>query len=285
MAQNRRRPPYGARPTPRMHRPRWSTVGGPCVRVRQSGPQGRLPRGPRDGSLHASTESPEPKIVFLLAGLSILTLALIIVAPGLRPGLPRPANPSNAKVPRSDVPVRPSPKTMVTGLPSSRGRTEMPQGSRRACPAGASVQTDSDGIELSYDYTNGGVSSIEIQGDAPAGQQRRRPWRASPGSGAFPGCAARRYQLPDPLIGYPARLRRGIRRAAGQCEWKHGHRPGGRGGRRARDDGFVIIVEVEGSLLPTVNANSPYFDGHSSPPGTNMAYFAGDFIVNRNRFP
>jgi hypothetical protein len=44
-------------------------------------------------------------------------------------------------------------------------------------------------------------------------------------------------------------------------------------------------VQVEGSLLPTVTANSMYFDGHPSPAGTNLAYFDGDFIINRIGFP
>jgi hypothetical protein len=49
--------------------------------------------------------------------------------------------------------------------------------------------------------------------------------------------------------------------------------------------GFVIVVQVEGALMRTVTSKSPYFDGHPSPARTNMAYGAGDFIVNRIGFP
>ena len=41
----------------------------------------------------------------------------------------------------------------------------------------------------------------------------------------------------------------------------------------------------EGAPLPTVSSNSPFFNGHPSPAGVNMAYGVGDFIVNRIRIP
>jgi hypothetical protein len=44
-------------------------------------------------------------------------------------------------------------------------------------------------------------------------------------------------------------------------------------------------VLEDGTLLPTVTSSSPFFNGHPSPAGVNMAYGVGDFIVNRIKFP
>jgi hypothetical protein len=45
------------------------------------------------------------------------------------------------------------------------------------------------------------------------------------------------------------------------------------------------LVQVVGTLLPTVNSKSPAFNGHPSPAGNVLSYAVGDFIVNRIGFP
>ncbi len=226
--------------------------------------------------------SHQRKIVFLLAGLGILTLALVIVAFVATPGPAPPCNPLQCQGPPIGHPGESFTKDTSHGSPVLDGTLyRNAQGFTVRYPAGASVQTDSDGIELGYDYTNGGLSTIEIEGMHANG--------ATPQTAVedfardeFPD-AQPVYQLPDPLIGYQP--------GYGEA---FDVQPASASGSAGTDqvvvvgavhDGFAILVEVEGSLLPTVTANSPYFNGHSSPAGTNLAYFDGDFIVNRIGFP
>ena len=105
---------------------------------------------------------------------------------------------------------------------------------------------------------------------------------ASVANQEFPDTQAT-YELPDPLIGYQPGFG-----AAFSVQ------PASADGSTATDqvvvaaavkNNFAIIVLEEGTLLPTVSSNSPYFNGHPSPAGVNMAYGVGDFIVNRIRFP
>jgi hypothetical protein len=91
------------------------------------------------------------------------------------------------------------------------------------------------------------------------------------------------YELPDPLIGYQP--------GSGAA---FNVQPSSADGSTSTDqvvvaagvqNGFVIVVQVVGTLLPTVDSKSPFYDGHASPAGTNLAYAVGDFIVNRIGFP
>ena len=134
---------------------------------------------------------------------------------------------------------------------------------------------------MTYDYSNGGPSDIEILGTKASGAMPQTAVEQFAGN-EFPGAQAV-YQLPDPLIGYQP----------GYGEVFDVQPASGDGSTctdqvvvaAAVHNGFVIIVQVEGSLLPTVTANSMYFDGYPSPAGTNLAYFDGDFIVNGIGFP
>jgi hypothetical protein len=134
---------------------------------------------------------------------------------------------------------------------------------------------------LTYDYADGGPSDIEILGAKARGATPQAAVQTLTGN-EFPD-AQPAYQLPDALIGYQT--------AYGEAlDVQPASADGSTGTEQvvvlaAVHSGFLIIVQVDGSLLPTVTASSKYFDGHPSPAGTNLAYFDGDFIVNRIGFP
>jgi hypothetical protein len=147
-------------------------------------------------------------------------------------------------------------------------------------PPQATVQTTAQGIELTYDYVDGGASSLEIVGGTTAATPQTAVQRAV--ANAFPDTSPS-YLLPDPLIGYQTGYG-----AAYQVQ------PASADGSTRTDqvvvaaavkNGFAIIVLEDGTLLPTVTSSSPFFNGHPSPAGVNMAYGVGDFIVNRITFP
>jgi RNA polymerase subunit RPABC4/transcription elongation factor Spt4 len=221
------------------------------------------------------------KVLFWLAGLAVLTLTLVVVALVATPGPPPNCNPLKCQGPPIGHPGETS-TNAAHGAPEVDGTLyRNAQGFTVRYPPQPSVQTDADGIELTYDYTNGGPSYIEILGTAAQGVT---PQTAVEQFAAheFPDTQPA-YEMPNPLIGYQP--------AFGEA---FNVQPASADGSTGTDqvvvaaavrDGFVIVVQVDGALLPTVTSNSQYFNGHPSPAGTNMAYFAGDFIVNRIGFP
>jgi hypothetical protein len=225
--------------------------------------------------------SHQTKVLLLVAGLGILTLALVAVALAATPGPPPACKPLQCQGPPIGH-LGDSFTDAAHGAPVLEGSLyRNGKGFTVRYPPGASIQTDSDGIELTYDYTHGGPSDIEILGTKASDATPQSAVEAFAGN-EFPD-AQPAYQLPDPLIGY----RPGYGEALDV-------QPASANGSTGTDqvvvaaavhDGFVIIVQVEGSLLPTVTPRSMYFNGHPSPAGTNLAYFDGDFIINRIGFP
>jgi hypothetical protein len=143
------------------------------------------------------------------------------------------------------------------------------------------VQKNSEGIDLTYDYVNGGESSLEVAGGSAKGVTAETAVE-NVATGEFPDTQPA-YELPNPWIGYQT--------AYGAA---YDVQPASANGSTQTDqvvvaaavkNGFAIVVLEEGPLLPTVTAHSPYFNGHPSPAGVNMAYGFGDFIVNRIGFP
>jgi hypothetical protein len=229
------------------------------------------------------------KIVLLLAGLSVLTLALVIVALLATPGPSPSCNPLKCQGPPIGHPVG-HPVGELAGQ-SAHGPAEgegtlykNSQGFTLRYVAASSTQTDAYGIKLTYDFKKayGGTSSIDIEG-APADGATAETEVSTVASDEFPGTGAA-YELPDMLIGYQPGYG-----AAFDVQ------PASADGSTATDqvvlaaavdDRFVITVEVVGTLLPSVGpSSSAFWDGHPSPAGTNLAYFVGDFIVNRIVFP
>jgi hypothetical protein len=221
------------------------------------------------------------KVLLVLAGLGLLTLTLVVVALVATPGPPPPCKPLQCQGPPIGHPGE-SFTDVAHGAPEVDGSLyRNAKGFTVRYPPGATIGTDPDGIELTYDYTNGGPSHIEILGTKASGATPQTAVEQFAGN-EFPGAQAV-YQLTDPFIGYQP--------GYGEA---FDVQPASAAGSTGTDqvvvaaavhNGFVIIVQVEGSLLPTVTANSMYFDGHPSPAGTNLAYFDGDFIINRIGFP
>jgi hypothetical protein len=221
------------------------------------------------------------KILFLLAGLAVLTLTLVVVALVATPGPAPYCSPLQCQGPpighrgvTTTNAAHGAPVIDGTPYRNSQGFTV------RYIP-GAIVQNYPDGIRLNYDYVNGGASYIEVLGTTAqglTGQTAVEQWASQEFGDTQPA-----YILPNPLIGYQPAYG-----AAFDVQ------PASTDGSTGTDqvvvaaavhDGFVIVVQVEGTLLPTVTSNSPYFNDHPSPAGTNLAYFSGDFIMNRITFP
>ena len=225
------------------------------------------------------------KIVLLLGGLSVLTLTLVIVALLATPGPSPSCNPLKCQGPPIGHPVGELAGQSAHGPAEADGTLyKNSQGfTLRYAPA-SSTQTDAYGIKLTYDFEKayGGTSSIDIEG-APADGATAETEVNTVASDEFPGTGAA-YELPDMLIGYQPGYG-----AAFNVQ------PASADGSTATDqvvlaaavdDKFVITVEVVGTLLPSVGpSSSAFWDGHSSPAGTNLAYLVGDFIVNRIEFP
>jgi hypothetical protein len=219
------------------------------------------------------------KVLLLLAGLGVLTVLLVVVALLATPGSAPYCNPLKCQGP----PIRhPGLQQSAAGSPVAAGILYTnSQGFSVRYLSGADVSTSAGGINLTYDYSNGGQSSLEVVGGTADGETPETAV-ADVANTDFPGVQPT-YELPNPLIGYQPAF------GAGRL-----HTEGSADGSTQTDqvvvsaaikDNFGILVLEEGSLLPTVGSNSPYYNGHPSPAGVNMAYGIGDFIVNRIRFP
>jgi hypothetical protein len=225
------------------------------------------------------------KVALMLAGLGALTLTLVIVALLATPGPPPSCNPLKCQSPPIGHPIGEPAGQSVHGAPEVQGTLyRNSQGFTLRYIAASSTQTDTHGIKLTYDFKTAydGPSSIDIEG-APAGSTTAESEVSTVASDEFPGVGAA-YELPDMLIGYHP----GFGDAFNV-------QPVSADGSTATDqvvvaaavdDNFLITVEVIGTLLPTVaSPSSVFWDGHPSPAGTNLAYFVGDFVVNRIAFP
>jgi hypothetical protein len=220
------------------------------------------------------------KAFLLVGGLSALTLAFVIATLVATPG----------------PPVRCHLLTTCQGPPighlglgqSSTGAPVVSgtlytnaQGFSVRYPPQASVQKTAQGSELTYSYVDAGASSLDIVGGSARGATAQSTVERVVANG-FPDTEPT-YVLPDPLIGYQPGYG-----AAYQVQ------PASTDGSTKTDqvvvaaatkNGFTIVVLEDGTLLPTVTSSSPFFNGHPSPAGVNMAYGVGDFIVNRIKFP
>jgi hypothetical protein len=220
------------------------------------------------------------KIVLLIGGLGLLTVSLVLVALLATPGPPPNCNPLTVNC--QGPPIGHTAGQSAHGVAEAQGVLyRNAQGFTVRYPQGGQVQMNSSGIELTYDFNQGGESSIEILGAAANGATAESAV-TSVANQEFPDTQAA-YELPDPLIGYQP----GVGAAFNV-------QPSSADGSTATDqvvvaagvqNGFVIVVQVVGTLLPTVDSKSPFYDGHASPAGTNLAYAVGDFIVNRIGFP
>jgi hypothetical protein len=220
------------------------------------------------------------KVLVVVAGLGVLSLALIVVALVATPGPPPSCNPLTCQGPPIGHPGEIS-TDAAHGAPEVDGKLyRNKQGFTVRYPSGASVQTNAQGIELTYDYVDGGPSSIEILGTRSKVTAETAVEQFVSQEFADTDLA---YELPNPLIGYQP----GFGDAFNV-------QPASTAGSTGTDQvvvtaavhrGFVIVVQVDGALLPRVTSSSPYYDGHPSPAGTNMAYGAGDVIVNGIDFP
>jgi hypothetical protein len=228
--------------------------------------------GPRHRVSHRA------KVLLLVVGLGLLTVLLVVVALLATPGPAPFCNPLKCQGPpighQGEQSAVGPPETSGTLYTISRGFTVRYQ-------AQPQVQPDNGGVALTYDYVNGGVSSLGIFG-GPAGTATPETAVESFANDEFPDTQPT-YLLPDPLIGYQP--------AYGAA---FSVQPASADGSTQTDqvvvaaavkDGFTIIVLEEGTLLPTVNTSSPIYDGHPSPAGLIMAYGYGDFIVNHITFP
>jgi hypothetical protein len=219
------------------------------------------------------------KILLLLGGLGLLTATLVVVALLATPGPAPSCNPLTCQGPPIGHPgqqqnATDSPEGSSTLYTNSKGFTVR-------YPSQPLVQKNSEGIDLTYDYVDGGESSLDVAGGSAKGVTAETAVE-NVAAGEFPDTQPI-YELPDPWVGYQA--------AYGAA---YDVQPASANGSTQTDqvvvvaavkNGFAIIVLEEGALLPTVTSSSPFFNGHPSPAGVNMAYGFGDFIVNRIGFP
>ncbi len=219
------------------------------------------------------------KALLLLGGLGLLTVTLIVVALLATPGPAPSCNPLTCQGP----PIgHPGQQQNAAGSPEVYGTLyKNSTGFSVRYPPQPQVQKGSGGIDLTYDYVDGGASSLDVVGGSADGATAETAVENVAAS-EFPDTQPT-YELPDPWIGYQP--------AYGAA---YDVQPASADGSTQTDqvvvaaavkDGFAIIVLEEGALLPTVTSNSPFFNGHPSPARVNMAYGFGDFIVNRISFP
>jgi hypothetical protein len=222
------------------------------------------------------------KLLLLVVGLGILTVTLVVVALLAAPGPPPNCSPLNCQGPPIGHRIGQIAVEDAHGAPVLDGVLyRNAQGFTVRYPQGASVQTDAQGVQLTYDFNTGGPSSIEILG-APSGGATPQSTVEGFAGKEFPDTQPV-YELPNPLIGYQPAYGVAFNVQPASSD-------GSTGTDQvvvaaAVDNGFVIVVQVVGALQPTVDAKSPFFNGHPSPAGTNLAYFVGDFILNRIGFP
>jgi hypothetical protein len=219
------------------------------------------------------------KALLLVGGLGLLTVTLIVVALLATPGPAPSCSPLTCQGPPIGHPGQAQSAAGSSGTSGTLYKSS--KGFSLRYPPQPQVQTDSGGIDLTYDYVHGGASTLEVAG-GPAGGATAETAVESVAAREFPDTRPA-YELPDPWVGYQP--------AYGAA---YSVQPASADGSTQTDqvvvvaavrNGFAIIVLEEGALLPRVTSSSPFFNGHPSPARVNMAYGFGDFIVNRIRFP
>ena len=219
------------------------------------------------------------KVLVVVGGLGLLTVTLIVVALLATPGPAPSCSPLTCQGP----PIGHLGQQQGAAGPSETSSIlyKNSKGFSLRYPPQPEVQKGSGGIDLTYDYVKGGVSSLDVVGGSADGATAETAVENVAAS-EFPDTPPT-YELPDPWVGYQP--------AYGAA---YSVQPASANGSTQTDqvvvvasvkNGFAIVVLEEGALLPTVTSTSPFFNGHPSPARVNMAYGFGDFIVNRIRFP
>jgi hypothetical protein len=220
------------------------------------------------------------KVALLLGGLGFLTLTLVIAALLATPGPTPTCNPLTCQGPPIGTPL---PKQSILGSAEMSGTLyRNSTGFTVRYPSVVSVKTGTSGITLSYDFENGGPSSMAIVG-APTNGATAETSVSSIASQEF-GDTSATYIVPGMLIGYHPGFGAAytIQRASAD-------------GSTATyqvvlasavQHNFVITIQIVGTqVTPPTSPTSPFWNGHASPAGTNLAYAFGDFVVNRIGFP
>jgi len=220
--------------------------------------------------------------LLLLAGLSTLTLTLVVVALLATPGPPAYCPPLACQGP----PIGP-PRGGVTGQQAAGPAVE--SGTLYTSPSGFSlryypepqVQTNSSGIGLTYNFTSG-TADLDVFGGS-AGSTTPEDEVNSFVSANF-SSAELAYVMPEPLVGYEPGYGEALNIEPASSD-------GSTQAVRvfviaAESNGFGVVVVAYGSLLAPVTAKSPYFNGHPSPADVNLAYFYGtDSLINSITYP
>ncbi len=222
-------------------------------------------------------------ILLLAAGLSVLTLTLIVVALLATPGPPAYCNPLKCQGPPIGQPRKGVNFQSAHGPAVVNGTLYTnPQGFSLRYVTPTSVQTDSSGIGLTYAFRTEGTAYLDVFGGSENGTSPEAEVQYFV-SKNFPS-AQPVYELPDPLIGYHPAFGEAFNVQPASSD---GTTQTARVLVAATSyNGFGIIVVAYGSLLPTVTARSELFNGHPSPANVFLAYFFGaDSLVNSIVFP
>lgn len=236
-----------------------------------------------------------PMVALLLAGLTLLTLVLVLVAKVAPPSLPAPCNPGNCEQPPHGRVLGGGQALPGPDLYSSEVSYASPSGfSLRYWPTFTVpgdtgqyqvVPTDySEGLKLTFDAPSpvDGSSYLEVLGapysGSAAGLVASEIGQVAPG-------AQLAYTVPGAWVGYEPGFGEAF-----------DYEPPFSFSSTAKQrvillatvqDGFAILVIAQGSLLAPVGPDDLWWDGHPSPSDVNIAYLADESgeIVNSIQFP
>ncbi len=241
------------------------------------------PRGPgADRRPHLVSRS---LLIALIAGLALLTAALVIVAVVEQPGPPPTCPPLGCQgppvkhlpAPQSAVPVQDSAGRLYTS-PSGFSVREFPLGTNFYPPMSAT----SDSVTFTYPFKAqyGGTSQLSIIG--------RRGGSATPQAVAAAEVnelapnSTLDYVLPGAFVGYVPGFGEVVKTQVVSSS-----------GTTATYElivlaavhrGFSIIVVAVGTLLSDVGPKSIFYNGHPTPAAINIAYVS-DPTINSIQFP
>lgn len=223
------------------------------------------------------------KVALLLGGLGFLTLTLVIAALLATPGPTPNCNPLTCQGPPIGTPPGKIPKQSILGSAEVSGTLyRNSTGFTVRYPSVVSVKTGTSGITLSYDFKNGGPSSMEVVGTTSNGAAPQAIVSAI-ASQEF-GDTSATYIVPGMLIGYHPGFGAAFKVQPASADGSTAAYQVVLASAVQHD--FVITVQIVGTqIAPPTSKSSPFWDGHASPAGTNFAYVFGDFVVNRIGFP
>lgn len=237
--------------------------------------------GAHEVALPAHRFTHRATILLLAAGLSVLTLTLVVVALLATPGPPAYCPPLSCQGPPIGQPHGVVGQQGVGPAVESGALYTSPSGfSLRYYPE-PSVETDSSGIGLTYDF-NSGTADLDVFGGT-AGSTSPESEVQNFVSSNFPS-AELAYVMPEPLVGFEPGYGEALNVEPASSD-------GSTQAARvfviaAESNGFGVVVVGYGSLLPPVTSSSSYFNGHPSPADVNLAYFYGtDGLINSITFP